>query len=70
MFSVIVCVYVHSVSFSLSLCHPPPVHPHRVYKDANGPHEVTGVAGGKTVQVEKNNFKDTGEELLTCSSVR
>ena len=37
------------------------MHVCRVYKDANGPHEVTGVAGGKTVQVEKDNFKDTGE---------
>lgn len=68
MFSVTVCVYSLCLFFSLSA--PTSRPPRRVYKDANGPHEVTGVAGGKTVQVEKNNFKDTGEELFTCSRVR
>ena len=61
---------IHFVSFSPSRSAPTSRPPHRVYKDASGPHEVTGVAGGKTVQVEKNNFKDTGEELFTCSRVR
>ena len=67
------CVFSHVFSPSLSLFHSSHVHTRthartharthvcRVYKDANGPHEVTGVAGGKTVQVEKDNFKDTGE---------
>ena len=51
------------VLYCIDICvyPPPPPHTHRVYKDARGPHEVTGVAGGKTVQVEKDNFKDTGE---------
>jgi glucose-6-phosphate 1-epimerase len=31
----------------------------RVYKTAPGPHDITGVAGGRTIRVEKDNFLDT-----------